>query len=119
MKNEIIKKEEELQIAMLTSDVEVLDSLINDCLIFTAPTGDVVSKDMDLTAHRSGIQKLTKLEKITQEILIRDKTAVVASKMNLEGTYGEQKIDGLYSYTRVWHKEEIWKIIAGHVSLVG
>ena len=36
-----------LRAAMLASDVEALDALLDDDLVFTVPTGQVISKEED------------------------------------------------------------------------
>jgi len=117
VEKEIQQKEEELRKAMLNSDLSKLDELISDDLIFTLPTGDVASKEMDIAAHKSGIQKLTELQCLKSEIRVFENVVIVASKMQLKGTYGDHKIDGDYSYTRVWSQErEEWKVIGGQVA---
>jgi hypothetical protein len=42
-----------LRAAMLSNDVDALDTLLDDDLIFTIPTGQIISKHDDLAAHRS------------------------------------------------------------------
>jgi hypothetical protein len=54
--------EETLRQAMLTSDVSALDKLIADDLVWTMHTGQVVNKQYDLDAHRSGIFRFTQVE---------------------------------------------------------
>lgn len=116
-KDKIIQLEEKLRLAMLSSDVDVLDNLIADTLMFTLPTGDIANKRMDLEAHRSGIQKLTELNLLEQNIQVYENFAIVAAKMQLAGTYDSNSINGRYSYTRVWSKvNNNWQIVAGHVS---
>ncbi len=116
----IAELEEQLRKAMLTSDVDALDELISDSLFFTAPTGDVISKQMDIEMHRSGVQKLTKLETLEQHIRFYKGFAVVAAKMQIEGVYGSEKIRGVFAYTRVWAVSDNGKcqIAAGHVSQI-
>ncbi len=58
MESEIIKLEEELRNAMLTSDVKKLDELIDDALIFSTPDGKIATKQMDLEAYQSKAQKI-------------------------------------------------------------
>lgn len=118
-KKEIQKKEEELRLAMVASDVQKLDELIDDNLTFISPFGCVVSKQMDLDAHESKAQILTKLEPFEQKIDLRDNFVVVTVKMILEGTYSNMDISGKYRYLRIWQKvESKWKIVAGSVSKV-
>ncbi len=118
MKETIEHKEEELRLAMISSDVDALDDLIDDSLIFTLPTGDIATKSMDLDAHSSGVQKITELKCLAQKIVLHDTFAVVASKMELKGNFLESSIDGIYSYSRTWKKiGSSWKVVAGQVSI--
>jgi len=117
--NNIIELEEKLRLAMLTSDVKVLDELISDKLLFTAPTGDVVTKEIDLNAHRSGVQKITDLELLEQKIQPYDNFAIVTAKMSIKGTFNNFPIDGIYCYTRFWaNPDNKWQIVGGHVSKI-
>src|SRR3546814_17780319 len=53
--------ESALRSAMLTNDVDALDDLLDDDLVFTAPNGDVISKEADLSAHRTQLLRLDTL----------------------------------------------------------
>lgn len=115
----IAQLEEQLRQAMLSSDVAALDELIADDLVFTLPTGAVGGKQMDLDAHRSGIQKLTTVNFRERQVQIYDQVAIVTVKTELVGTYAGEDITGTYRYTRVWAQPQgCWQIVAGHVSRV-
>lgn len=117
IRDEIIELEEVLRQAMLESHLEKLDRLIDESLVFTLPTGDIITKEMDLNSHRSGIQKLAQLEPSDQKIFIHDDVAIVTVKMRMAGSYDNNPFSGVYRYTRVWKKiNKDWKIIAGHAS---
>jgi hypothetical protein len=120
LNHSLIKKlEEELRLAMLESNVEILDKLIADTLVFTLPNGDTANKQMDLHAHNSGFQKLNKLSQYDQQIQLYDNFAVVTVKVELNGKYGDDSISGNYCYTRIWSKlNDRWQVVAGHVSLI-
>lgn len=116
MKSEIIKLEEELRLAMVNSDVDKLDELIDDSLIFTTPDGKIATKQMDLEVHRSQVQKISELVPSEQIVKIYENCAVVTVKMKLIGDYNGINISGLYRYTRLWAKiDDKWKIVAGSV----
>lgn len=116
MREDILQLEEELRLAMLASDVGKLNELIADSLVFTGPTGEIVSKQVDLDVHKSGVQKITQLSPLEQTIQIYDNFAVVTVKMYLVGTYGDSTITGKYRYTRVWaNLDNSWKVVAGSV----
>lgn len=119
LKEDIQNLEEELRLAMLSSDVEKLDKLIADSLIFTAPNGIVINKQFDLDAHRSGVQKIFKLEPSNQIIQIHDDFAIVMVNMDLVGMFNNQDFSGIFAYTRVWaNSDNGFKVVAGHVSQI-
>ncbi|EDT37210.1 conserved hypothetical protein [Burkholderia ambifaria MEX-5] len=47
---------------MLTNDVDALDTSLDDDLIFTVPTGQVIAKHDDLSAHRAKLLRLDALD---------------------------------------------------------
>lgn len=109
--------EEALRQAMLASDVATLDSLIADDMIFTTQAGELITKEMDLNAHRSRTQRLTMLDGSEQQIRQYGDTAVVSVRMELAGTFAGHAFGGAYRYTRVWlNRGERWQVIAAHVS---
>lgn len=117
MSKKIMDLEEKLRLAMIASDVEVLNELIDDSLIFVTPDGNIATKDMDLQAHKNKIQKITKLEQSEQKIEMHDNFAVVTVKAGIKGTFAQQPIDGNYRYLRIWgNKNGNWKIVAGSVN---
>jgi hypothetical protein len=54
MDDEILARESDLRQAQLTGDVQALDRLLDDQLVFTAIDGTLAGKADDLTLHRSG-----------------------------------------------------------------
>ncbi|MBD1849520.1 nuclear transport factor 2 family protein [Leptolyngbya sp. FACHB-711] len=79
--------EDNLRQAMLTSDVAVLAELIADDLVWTMPTGQVVNKQFDLDAHRSGVFRFTRSEISDRQIHDYSNCVVVTLKAELAGTY--------------------------------
>jgi ketosteroid isomerase-like protein len=111
--------EEKLRQAMLDSDVQALDELIADDLVFTMHTGLMFTKQDDLEGHRSGSEKLIKVDTDDLKVSHYGDCAVVTIKAELAGTFNGQAFAGIYRYTRVWVKrEDRWQIVAGHVSQV-
>lgn len=116
MKEEIIKLEEELRLAMLTGNVDKLDSLISDSLIFIATQGEIVTKQMDLDVQKNKIQKMSELIPSEQQIMINDNCAIVTVKMKMIGTFSNIDISGIYRYIRTWQKiNNHWQIVSGAV----
>ncbi len=119
MQQEIIKLEEDLRQAMLASDVKKLDELIDDSLVFIGPDGSVASKQMDLDAHRSKIQKIQELNPTEQVINDFGSFVVVTVKMAISGTFGDFDISGMYRYLRVWENMNgNWRVITGSVTKI-
>jgi ketosteroid isomerase-like protein len=112
--------EDRLQQAMLTSDVSALDELIADDLVFTRHIGQVIDKQADLDAHRSGIIRFTKVEMSDRQIhQYSDDCVVVTLQANLAGTLEGQAFSEAYRFTRVWlQRQDRWQIIAVHVSQI-
>jgi ketosteroid isomerase-like protein len=115
---QIMAAEERLRLAMLHSDVQVLDELIAPELIFTNHLGQVLQKQDDLAAHQSGALKLTGLSPTEQHLQIYASFAIVSVLMHLAGRFEGAPIDFRIRYTRIWSltPDGSLQIIAGHAS---
>jgi hypothetical protein len=108
-----------LRRAQLTGDVEELDRLVDDELVFTGPTGAVYGKQDDLDGHRRGIISISRLEPSEERIQHFGNIAVVNVRMEMSGTFEGAPFAGPFRYTRVWRAQgDSWRIVAGHVSAV-
>ena len=58
---EILHVERQLQQAMVKNDVQALERLLHDDLVFTFYTGAIVGKQEDLASHASHTLQLTEL----------------------------------------------------------
>jgi hypothetical protein len=97
-----------------TGDTKVLDELLHDNLIFNIPTGQTITKAMDIGNYQSGI--LTVSEILAADHIIKSvgDISTVAVTLQLKGKYADQTIDGKYRYLRVWKLfDNSWKVIAG------
>ena len=111
--------EEALRKAQLAGDVQELDRLLDDGLVFTGPNGAVYGKQDDLDAHRRGLIRITRLEPSEERIQRFGEIAVVIVRMEMSGTFEGQAFAGPFRYTRVWRAHgEGWRVVAGHVSAV-
>ena len=117
---EILHVERQLQQAMIRNDVQVLERLLHDELVFTEFTGTVIGKHDDIEGHASGAIHLTELEFVEAPVTrFYGETAVVAVKAHVKGTFQGTPFAGFYRYLRVWlFQEERWQIVAGNVSVV-
>lgn len=111
---QIIECENRLLEALKTGDIDVLDQLIHDDLIFNIPTGQTITKAMDLDNYRSGILVVSEVLATDQIIQSIDDISTVAVTLHLKATYAGQIVDGKFRYLRVWKLvDNSWKIIAG------
>jgi ketosteroid isomerase-like protein len=116
---EIVALESDLRAAQLAADVNALDRLIADELLFTGPDGSVGTKEHDLAAHRSGVVRFRAHE--PEELRIRrvgTDVAVTALRARLAVEVGGELTRGTYRYTRVWARDGAgeWRVVGGHVS---
>ena len=116
---QIIDGENRLLTAMKTGDIGTLDELLHDDLIFNVPTGQTITKQIDIENYRSGIMNVHEIEISNRIIKIVDDVSMVAVTFDLKATYADQIIDGTYRYLRVWKlSDKSWKVIAGSGTLL-
>lgn len=111
--------EESLRQAMLMSDVEALDRLIADDLLFVTHSGQVINKDDDLNAHRKKLFTLSRLDFHKQEVRQLSDTVITITVAELEGIAQVPFTDTII-YTRVWRKNEhsIWQVCVGQATRI-
>ena len=105
--------------AMRTHDVDTLDKLLADDLLFTDHWGRHITKAWDLAEHKSG--RMTIEDLVPSEQVIRElpKAAVVSVRLHIKGTYEQQPFVGDIRFTRFWVlRERRWQVVAGHSSVV-
>lgn len=119
MNKEINELEEKLRLAMLNSDVSVLDELISSDLLFTNHLGVLVSKQEDLDAHSRKAFVFDELNLSDSKILPQVNSAIVSVKAEIKGTYNGQRANGTFRFTRVWlNTSSKWQVVAAHSSLI-
>ena len=113
-REQIILAEYQLADAMKKHDVEVLDKLIHDDLVFHTPDGSVITKTIDLEAHRSGAMVIESIVASGQKICLFDDIAIVSVLVETKGEMLGQPIAGKFRYIRTWKSiNGIPRIIAG------
>ncbi len=117
---QIVDAEDQLRIAMLSSDVAALNELLAPELIYTNHLGQLLGKDDDIAAYRSGVLKVETLEPSEQHVRALGDVAVVSVRMQLSGTYGGAPANGDFRFTRVWARsqQQRWQIVAAHAGLI-
>ncbi|MEM8674457.1 MAG: nuclear transport factor 2 family protein [Cyanobacteria bacterium P01_G01_bin.67] len=120
IETQLIKAEERLRVAMLDSDVKVLDELLAPELIFTNHLGQVSGKQDDLADHQSGKFKIEVLIPSDRRIQLIGNVAIATVKVHLVGSYEGTGFDNNLRFTRIWNLSSggTWQIVAAHSSVV-
>ena len=114
MEQDIIDSEKRLLEAILNGDINILDQLLHESLIFNIPTGQTITKEMDIENYRSGIMSVYDISTTDQTIKTIDNISTVVVTIHLKAKYADHIIDGKFRYLRVWKLfNNSWKIIAG------
>ncbi len=101
-KGDIIEIENQLIQGIKTSDVKLLDKLLHDDLLFIAPNGKTVTKEMDLASHRAGDMVVNELISKIEEINIIGDNAIVVVVYDTKGTMLGNTMQGQFRYIRIW-----------------
>lgn len=110
----IFSCENRLLEAIRTGDIKVLDELLHYNLIFNIPTGQTITKAIDIENYRSGILKVYEILASEQIINTIDDISTVAVTLHLKAEFSGQRVDGKFRYLRVWKLfDNSWKVIAG------
>lgn len=114
----VIEYEEMLRSAMLSNNIELLEELLSDELIFVNHLGQWLSKEEDINVHRSKSLDIAGMEVLEQEVTLFQELAVTVTKVALNGALATgESIGGEYSYTRVWKDVEgKLKVVSCHCS---
>lgn len=117
----IIALEDQLKTAMVNSDTVALDQLLDDDLIFTNHLGQIMSKNDDLEAHRSGFVKIKSIEQSECQIKSKENIAIVSVLSHIHGEFGGEESNVALRFTRIWQKNrnDEWQVIAAHSTFVG
>lgn len=116
---EVREYEELLCSSMMSDNVELLDELIDDDLIFVTHEGNIIRKEEDLASHRSKKVNISSMEVKEMHVKHLDNIAVTVSRVAMKGQLDNgQPIDGEYCYTRIWKQEKgKMKVVCGHCSM--
>ncbi len=117
---EIQESERRLRNAMLQSNINALDELLSDDLIFTNHLGHLMTKQDDLEAHRSGMLNIETLIPSEEHIQIKGDVAVVTMKVRISGSFAGVSSENDFRFTRIWARSSnnTWQIIAAQSCIV-
>ena len=113
-KNEIIELEKNLIEAIKTSDIQFLDKILHDDLLFIIPNGQVITKAMDLASHKAKEMIVDELVSQMEGLNIVGDTAIVVMVYDTKGKMLGNPIEGKFRYIRFWKRfPEGFKVIGG------
>ncbi len=108
----VVEVENKLFSAQLVSNVDILDQLLHDDLIAVAPTGQIVTKEMDLNAHRAKTMVIEDASTEIDDIKITGDTALSIVTMTARGKVMGTPLEGKFRYFRVWKRfDDTLKVI--------
>ncbi|WP_420575026.1 nuclear transport factor 2 family protein [Kordia sp.] len=113
-KNTIIEVEKTLLNAMKDCDVNKLDELLHEELLFTIPNGETITKAMDLETYRLGNMTIDEITSSDQKINVIQDNAIVSVIIEMKGKFFDYPLDGKYKIIRIWKLvDNKLKVIAG------
>ena len=111
-REDIVEVENKLYSAQLVSDVDILDQLLHDDLIAVAPTGQVITKEMDLNSHKAKTMIIEEASTEIDDIKITGDTALTIVTMTAKGKMMGTPLAGKFRYFRVWKRfDDTLKVI--------
>ncbi|MCW8313844.1 nuclear transport factor 2 family protein [Sphingobacterium thalpophilum] len=113
-KDEILNLENTLYGAIKNNDTEILDNLLHADLLFVLPSGQTITKEIDLQTYREGNLKIEELIPKVEQLNIIEDLAVITLQMGLKGNYNSEPFEANYRYIRFWKKfPEGLKVVGG------
>lgn len=119
-KEDIIEIENQLIEAIKNSDIKFLDKTLHDELLFIAPNGQAVTKEMDLASHKAGQMEVEQLIPTFEDVKIIGDNATVIVVYKTKGKMLGNPIQDDFRYIRQWKMfPDGLKVIGGSCSCVG
>jgi len=103
-REDVVEVENKLFSAQLVSNVDILDELLHDDLMAVAPTGQIVTKEMDLNSHKAKTMIIEEASTEIDEIKITGDTALSIVTMTAKGKVMGTPLEGKFRYFRVWQR---------------
>ncbi|KQM76957.1 hypothetical protein ASE74_16930 [Pedobacter sp. Leaf216] len=109
----IAELEEKLLDGFKKTDLPTLDLLFADGMLFHDQYGNVLDKEMDMEAYRTGMVRINKIDVSRREIRVFESIVIVSACLFIKGSYSDILLNGKYQWLRVWGKvREEWKVIS-------
>jgi hypothetical protein len=116
-REQVMEYENRLFAAMKIHDLETLDTLLHDDLLFNTHDGQTVTKAMDLDLHRSGLMVINSISASDYLVNLIGDTAIVAVTIETTGKIADLIMEGRFRYLRVWKMfDNKLKVVGGAIS---
>lgn len=102
---QIVDCEKRLLEAIETRNISVLDELLHEKLIFNIPTGQTITKVIDIENYGSGKMTVYDISATDQIVQTNEDVSIVTVTIHLKAKYMDQIIKGKFRYLRVWKLE--------------
>ncbi|WP_262696739.1 nuclear transport factor 2 family protein [Algoriphagus lacus] len=114
-KEQILICEAKFLRAMASGDLALLDSLLDSRLVFHIPSGQFMTKEMDLENFRSVPMKMHQISSEEPIISVFEGVSIVSVVVHLNAEYSGKPVQGKFRHIRIWKKsrENAWKVIGG------
>jgi ketosteroid isomerase-like protein len=114
VKSRVLEIEKDLIEALKKNDLGFFARALHDEMVFLAPNGQVLTKQMDLDSHIRGDMVVHHLIPSVEEVRISGDIATVVVVYETKGTMMGHPIEGKFRYLRVWKEfADGLKVIAG------
>lgn len=87
--------------------------LLHDDLLFVIPSGDVISKKMDLQSYHDGRLQILALSPKRENLHIIVELAIITLLVKTKANHDGEQFEGLYRYSR------FWKSFATKIKVIG
>ena len=113
MEEEVRIAERALRRAVLDADVDALDGLLADEVLYVAPDGSTLDKAADLQAYRSGDLRIHRYDPRGEPSIRRvaDEVVLLTTVVDLAAEFRGAAHAGVFRYTRLYvRRAAAWRI---------
>jgi ketosteroid isomerase-like protein len=114
----IIEKLESMwQQAELTANTSTMATMLAEDYLGIYGDGTLATKAETIESFKKGTTRFSHIHTWDRKIRVFGSTAVVVSKAQVTGEHDGESLNGLYRYTRVYHRHNgVWQIVSFEAS---
>lgn len=117
IEQEVLKVDDSIVEAQLTSNVTHLEQLLADGFRVVTPQGRIVTKAEDVRQYKSGFLKMKSVNVLNRTVTTYGNTAIVKLDVQMKGRAGSFDFSSSMKMTRAYAKiSNDWKLVEGRVS---